>query len=1060
MKSHILWFTGFLLSACTPNLNVTSLVQVACARDVDCPKGFSCGATAGRCFEGSPDSVSPRLLSATAESALSVVLAFDEPIYEPFAVTIDGLEVTSHSFRDAQRVMVATTPQQGGQNYVASAKTLDAFGNALAPEAASTVFLGFGAAPDRSAPTLFTPSNDTRSTEASVTFAWSTRIRASQYRLVVSTSEDLLHPIAGSPFVTEDTSLTLQLSDDLTYYWTVESDVQSSAGEVRAIHRINDRIYVGCVNATACAETVSPNSGTRNRPLHSVSVATSEAQRLQLNEVAIAETSDGSSYQESSIIVSRGIALRGGYSSDFLERDPVLHPTSLVGSGAQTIQVVAPNGPVIISGLRIVGGTGAGGAIFAVDCADYLTVEDSELRGGVLSGGIGYTFQALDGSKGCNPVLQNNEVLGPQGEEGSSSVAISLVGTNAILRNNQRIGGGSGQSVTAIEIRGGRVLLEDNPLIVATDSSSSANAVALTIAPRVATNASTGADVTIRRSEHIIGRDTTSLSPNASAIQIVSSRVLLEDCPDIRTGPTSAPAGTTLTVSNSNGLLSGTEVTLRRSRVVGPNVASPTSGQSRAVRVSGSAPLTETDVVANYFRCEDSSLVAGDVAALSTSSSFAVEGTAPFGFEFARCELSGGYATGSTGVRTGAMTLTYTHLAVSDSKFYTPPRQTDGDLFRAEIVRLTAAAFASRASFLRNEITGSGARLTDPASEAAMQGLVCINCSGEIRDNQIRLNGNAYSSEAIQIFMQTAIEEARVLYLGNNDVLAAASHASMTTANPRSSIGLSVRRGASPNVDVVATNNTIAARVPDELAATYNAFAVWHSGLSTSLPSFDLTNNVFAVLTSVDNPASVCIASQTVGASVGLLPRSVRHNAFINCPTLLSYTPPLNPGAQANQLFANANDLLTLANNANNIALPITVLADPSAGELRPSVGGGLSTTLVGAGIEAELAACGPGDSFADAGVSPTCANSVSCGTGSTRAAVCSTQVVGLPMPICTPTAAVGCSSGVPRCRDNENTVGLGSSGCGNVTHDREGTRRTCNSPTSCYSIGAYEIDL
>lgn len=75
-----------LLAACSPELDVPAGAQVTCGSDADCPEGWTCRASLGRCLQGGGDEVPPAVVAGSVQLAHETCGPF-QPIEVTFTVS-------------------------------------------------------------------------------------------------------------------------------------------------------------------------------------------------------------------------------------------------------------------------------------------------------------------------------------------------------------------------------------------------------------------------------------------------------------------------------------------------------------------------------------------------------------------------------------------------------------------------------------------------------------------------------------------------------------------------------------------------------------------------------------------------------------------------------------------------------------------------------------------------------------------------------------------------------------------------------------------------------------
>lgn len=186
--------------------------------------------------------------------------------------------------------------------------------------------------------------------------------------------------------------------------------------------------------------------GTLTKPVRTIGKAISVAAAYNKRDVYVA-----TGVYEGSLSLAAGVHVYGGYSSDFLNRDPLAYQTVIIGAapkGAQpgAVNALGLNGKkATLAGFTIYGANikAKGGSTYAVyvrDCDSGLQIRDNRIIAGDAGNG-------LSGKAGSN---------GTTGKSGKSGVKASDVGTSFCSSSKLLSGGvGGGHSCGGKSVSGG-----------------------------------------------------------------------------------------------------------------------------------------------------------------------------------------------------------------------------------------------------------------------------------------------------------------------------------------------------------------------------------------------------------------------------------------------------------------------------------------------------------------------------------------------------------------------------------------------------------------------------
>lgn len=382
------------------------------------------------------DEVQPQLVTASALSATSVMVAFSESMDSVDLANVSLYAATGLTLSDpqpsgtGQTVLLTTTTQSAGDSHSLTVTGAhDLAGNVIDPAASTKDFTGYGLADDPSAPDLLVPVDgetvvsSARQTELS----WTARAGAAEYSVEVFTDSALTVPWSGAfPIMTSQTSMTFTAEDDQSYWWRVRSDLAPLAfSPARVMSFLSSSIYVSCNESSACDEP--DQYGTKNQPYQQINRAVAlAASRPQPWSVMIAARGGGAEYAET-VIVPPDIALKGGYTDSFseLDRDTITHSTVIATSGlaALVITGASSSAPVAIDGLTLQGsGVGFSTAVYISESPTGVSFRDSTVTAGDAAG-IEQSFAAY--------VINSGSALG----EGATFESVTIQGDDSGGKN-------------------------------------------------------------------------------------------------------------------------------------------------------------------------------------------------------------------------------------------------------------------------------------------------------------------------------------------------------------------------------------------------------------------------------------------------------------------------------------------------------------------------------------------------------------------------------------------------------------------------------------------------
>ncbi len=216
---------------------------------------------------------------------------------------------------------------------------------------------------------------------------------------------------------------------------------------------------------------VDANPGTRNEPMRTIqwAVAAAAADPM-IDTIRVATGTYGIDVANAgSIVMVDGVSLWGGYSLDFLKRDPVGLPTALVDDSPQTPDstssepahlIEVPAGvttTTVLDGFRLEIGLGVFRTAVAIE-------GDATIRGNVVVSGNtvhATSVFALDIAGGA-PVIAGNRFDLAQDLDATFLYGVRALVSDALIANNLMVLGGASAQDVGVQLTGGAVQFVGN----------------------------------------------------------------------------------------------------------------------------------------------------------------------------------------------------------------------------------------------------------------------------------------------------------------------------------------------------------------------------------------------------------------------------------------------------------------------------------------------------------------------------------------------------------------------------------------------------------------------
>ena len=422
----------------------------------------------------------PLMILAIAESENEVFIEFNEPINTAQRVDIGKIRIVPNleiseiiTSGGNQSLLLITESQIPQVTYrIEINEITDIFNNPIQAPNNTIEFTGYGnpAIIDERPPDLISPADGDRAFNLNANLVWSARLGASHYTISVTEENGGVH-IPGSPFTVQApiTSIDINLPEDRSYTWSVESDVLVGEPNYRTIHALGDTVYVYCPAGEACTETNLP--GNMEYPLQSIAKGIATAQENNIYNIKVSGRGSDQAYDEIVSMVE-GISLEGGFSSDFEERDIDVYETKIANTSAFVVQAVNITNSIpaiLFDGFTIQGGTeGDTYALYVLGSDNTLTFSNNRFLGGDASrDSFVVYFSSTNELEGGGPIFTNNIVQGDDTTGTGYNYAIYNYASNPTITNNTISAGAvevSNRSSIGIFSKNSSPIIENNTI--------------------------------------------------------------------------------------------------------------------------------------------------------------------------------------------------------------------------------------------------------------------------------------------------------------------------------------------------------------------------------------------------------------------------------------------------------------------------------------------------------------------------------------------------------------------------------------------------------------------
>lgn len=286
---------------------------------------------------------------------------------------------------------------------------------------------------DSTPPTVISPADGTKIKGLSASLAWATKAGASRYNVEIASDAAFTQPIAGSPFLSDTSSLIVQLPDAYTYYWRVRANT-TAAGKYSAptrVHMLGDAILVYCPSAQSTCSN-SGKTGNKSSPYESIQESLAEAKTLGV-EVHVAARGGTAYYNEPIILVS-SIQLKGGYSASDWSRNIDANITEIKHSAATTVYASYLSLPAaLVEGFSITNQNSGVNYVFYVEGTSALRIERNTIKPGTGAGGGTMAYGVYCSSS--SPIIKENVILGGTALSGNYAIYAYTNAAPIVFRN-------------------------------------------------------------------------------------------------------------------------------------------------------------------------------------------------------------------------------------------------------------------------------------------------------------------------------------------------------------------------------------------------------------------------------------------------------------------------------------------------------------------------------------------------------------------------------------------------------------------------------------------------
>lgn len=345
------------LASCSVGLETPDGISVRCVDDGDCRTGH-CSAYIAKCIPADDDDAPPTVTSAESLDERHVTIVFSRRMdataianFSVYSLSAGLAPLAVVAADDALSVVLETSLQKQRTYLLDIVDLRDADGRPLARS--PVPFQGTGEPTSTRTPTPLVPIDHALAFDPTTDFTWTALPDATFYELTVATDAAFSQQVEGSPFVTQDTQLSVVLPENATYFWRVTADTSAEEPLISSFVVFGDAIVVHCPAGEQCDAPPAWDDGTVAHPMRSITRALSLASYGERSEVHIATRGGGDAYNERLIVSAPVQALRGGYDTTFAGADGAANPT--VVRGEPTAIRLISNLPLEVSDLDVEG---------------------------------------------------------------------------------------------------------------------------------------------------------------------------------------------------------------------------------------------------------------------------------------------------------------------------------------------------------------------------------------------------------------------------------------------------------------------------------------------------------------------------------------------------------------------------------------------------------------------------------------------------------------------------------------------------------------------------------
>ncbi len=234
---------------------------------------------------------------------------------------------------------------------------------------------------------LISPLDEAKALNLQTNLVWAAKPGVKTYKVYLARDVDFTQPVSGFPFSTEETSVSVTFTDDITYYWRVQSNLDADQvfSATRKIHVFDKTLYIHC---PATIEECSNDgmSGNKSFPFQVINEALPVAKYLNL-EVHVAGRTDSQSgtqaYNES-IVLEQGLIVKGGYNAQNWTRDRDVNETIISSTDAIVVKANNIQDTTLLDGFTIQSqcSTGKCYAIHTEFSSSKFTISNNTIHGG------------------------------------------------------------------------------------------------------------------------------------------------------------------------------------------------------------------------------------------------------------------------------------------------------------------------------------------------------------------------------------------------------------------------------------------------------------------------------------------------------------------------------------------------------------------------------------------------------------------------------------------------------------------------------------------------------